>query len=72
MDVTLEAAPTTPEMTLFFISGLVPSLHLTASSSIFVIEPEIDHNKQFQFQPFESSISLYKVLLKSFVRLILY
>ena len=39
MEVTLDAAPTTPEMTLFLISGLVPSVHFTASSSILVMEP---------------------------------
>ena len=39
IDVTLEAAPTTPEITLFLISGLDPSLHFTASSSMFVIDP---------------------------------
>lgn len=42
MEVTLEAAPTTPEMTLLRTSGELPSRHLyCASSSIFVIEPEI-------------------------------
>ena len=41
MEVTLEAAPTTPEMTLLRISGEEPSLHLyCASSSMLVIEPE--------------------------------
>ena len=40
MEVTLDAAPTTPEMTLLRISGEDPSLHLyCASSSMLVIEP---------------------------------
>ncbi len=41
MDVTLDAAPTTPEMTLLRTSGEDPSLHLySVSSPILLIEPE--------------------------------
>ena len=39
MDVTLEAAPTTPDMTLLCISGLFPSWHFTAPSSMLLIDP---------------------------------
>ena len=40
MDVTDDEAPTTPEMTLFLISGVDPSLHLySVSSMALLIEP---------------------------------
>ena len=41
MEVTLEAAATTPEITLFWISGCEPSSHrYDWSSSILLIEPK--------------------------------
>jgi hypothetical protein len=44
MEVTDEAAPTTPEITLFFIvPGMEPFVHLaptTSTSSILLIDPE--------------------------------
>jgi len=48
MDVTLDAAPTTPEMTLFPPSGDEPSLHLEmVSSPMLLIEPKIKHLNKF-------------------------
>lgn len=50
MEVTLEAAPTTPEMTLFRTSGEDPSLHLySVSSPMLLIEPENKNEIWFIF-----------------------
>ena len=41
IDVTDEGAPTTPDITLWSISGLLPSLHLYSPSSILLMDPII-------------------------------
>ena len=54
IEVTLDAAPTTPEMTsfLFCDSGVDPSQHLTASSSMLAMEPRKQKGrKSFQEHP---------------------
>ena len=65
IDVTLDAAPTTPDMTLFWTSGDDPSLHLySATSSMFVIEPT---RKKYNYTGCPKNMSHTTVSLRTWV-----